>query len=149
MSDLELLAPAAAAAALRQAGAAARGFLGLDPVVQNDALLARELGQLDAQIFHGGAGLLGFAANPAQPRQAYIASTSSDPEPLRAFLAFLVSYRRCTSYLAQVPDGAESTAAFESCGFSRVGTLRAHRFESGAYRDVHVYYHGEEGSCRS
>jgi hypothetical protein len=156
MTDLELLAPAAAAAALREAGAAARGFLGLDPVVQNDALLARELGQLDAQIFrleepifHGGAGLLGFVPNPAQPRQAYVASTSSDPGPLRAFLAFLVSYRRCTSYLAQVPDGAESTAAFESCGFSRVGTLRAHRFESGAYRDVHVYYHGEEGSCRS
>jgi hypothetical protein len=149
MADIRLLEPAAAAEALREAGAAARGFLGLDPVVQNDALLARELGQLDAQVLHGGAGLLGFAPNRAQPRQAYVASTSTDPEPLRALLAFLGSYRRCTSYVAQVPEGAPGTAAFESCGFKHVGTLRAHRFESGAYRDVHVYYSDGEGSCRS
>ena len=146
MSDLRMLEPAAGAAALTGAGAAARGFLGLDPIVQNDALLARELGQLGAHVFHGGDAVLGFALNRAQPRQAYVASTSADPEPLRAFLAFLGSYRRCTSFVAQLPQDAPSTAAFEDCGFRRVGTLRAHRFEAGAYRDVHVYYTGGEGS---
>jgi len=149
MADLRLLEPASAAAALSEAGAAARGFLGLDPVVQNEALLARRLGQRDAQVFHGGTGLLGFAPNPAQPHQAYVACTATDPEPLRAFLAFLGSYRRCTSYVARIPEGAPATAAFESCGFHRVGTLRAHRFESGAYRDVHVYYSDGEPSCLS
>jgi hypothetical protein len=149
MTDLLLLEPAAAATALQATGAPARGFLGLDPVVHNDALLARELGRRDAQVFSSGSVLLGFVLNPAQPRQAYVASTSAEPEPLRAFLTFLGSYRRCTSYVAQVPDGARSTAAFESCGFDRVGTLRAHRFEAGAHRDVHVYYARREGSCRS
>ena len=149
MTDIRMLEPAAAAAALSEAGAAARGFLGLDPVVQNEALLARELGRREAQVLHSGAGLLGFAPNPAQPHQAYVASTSADPEPLRAFLAYLTSYRRCTSYVAQVPEGAPGAAAFESCGFERVGTLRAHRFAAGAYRDVHVYYCEGEGSCRS
>lgn len=149
MTDLRMLEPAAAAAALREAGPAARGFLGLDPVVQNDTLLARELARREVQVLRGGAGLLGFAPNPEQPRQAYVASTSTDPEPLRAFLAFLGSYRRCTSYVAQVPEGAPGAEAFEGCGFARVGTLRAHRFASGAYRDVHVYYREGEEPCRS
>lgn len=149
MTELRLLEPAAAAAALREAGAAARGFLGLDPVVQNDVLLARELGRRDAQVFQGGTGLLGFTPNQVQPRQAYVASTSADPEPLRAFLDFLGSYRRCTSYVAQVPQDAPGASAFEGCGFRRVGTMRAHRFESGAYRDVHVYYCDGEGPCHS
>ena len=144
-----MLEPAAAAAALREAGAAARGFLGLDPVVQNDVLLAREIARRDAQVFQGGTGLLGFAPNQVQPRQAYVASTAADPEPLRAFLDFLGSYRRCTSYVAQVPQGAPGASAFEGCGFRRVGTMRGHRFESGAYRDVHVYYRDGEGPCRS
>jgi hypothetical protein len=149
MSELRLLEPAAAATALQASGPAARGFLGLDPVVHNDALLARELGLLGAQVFEGGSSLLGFAPNPAQPRQAQVASTSADPAALRAFLTFLGSYRRCTSYVAHLPDGAASAAAFEGCGFRRVGTLRAHRFAAGAYRDVHVYYASEEESCRS
>ena len=140
MSDLHLLAPDAAAAALREAGAGARGFLGLDPIVQDDALLARELELLDARVYLRGSAVLGFALNAAQPRQAYVASSSTDPEPLRAFLAFLGSSRRCTSYVAHLPHGAESTAAFEDCGFRHLGTLRAHRFESGAYRNVRVYY---------
>ncbi len=149
MADICLLEPAAAAAALCEAGPGARGFLGLDPVVQNEALLAREIERRDVQVVDGGTGLLGFAPNTAQPRQAYVASTSTDPEPLRAFLEFLTSYRRCTSYVAQVPEGAPGSQAFESCGFQRVGTLRAHRFESGAYRDVHVYYSDGEEACRS
>jgi hypothetical protein len=143
-TDIRRLDPAAAAAHLRAAAEAGRGFLGLDPVTQNDVLLAAELTRMRAQVFQAGDMLLGAVPNPDQPRQAFVAATCADPEPLRVFLGFLDTRQRCGSFVAMVPDGAASAAAFESCGFRRVGVLRDHRYQAGAYQDV-VVYHAESG----
>ncbi|GAA3226351.1 hypothetical protein GCM10020256_36720 [Streptomyces thermocoprophilus] len=75
---LRLLSPAQAAAELSAAGEAARGFLGLDPVTQNAALLGRELAHRDAVVLRYGETLLGCAVNPEQPRQAEVAVTAAD-----------------------------------------------------------------------
>ena len=144
-TDIRRLDPAAAAAGLRAAGRAGRGFLGLDPVTQNDVLLANELTRMQAQVFRAGDMLLGAVPNPDQPRQAFVAATCADPEPLRAFLAFLGTRQRCGSFVAMVPDGAASAAAFERCGFRRVGVLRDHRYQAGAHQDV-VVYHADSAS---
>jgi len=143
-TDIRRLDPAAAAAHLRAAAEAGRGFLGLDPVTQNDALLAAELARMQAQVFRAGDMLLGSVPNPDQPRQAFIAATSADPEPLRILLGFLDTRQRCNSFVAMVPDGAACAAAFASCGFRQVGVLRDHRYQSGAYQDV-IVYHAESG----
>jgi hypothetical protein len=138
----------AAVAQLRAAADGARGFLGLDPVTQNDSLLAAELTSLEAQLFSAGGPLVGFAPNTDQPRQAYVASTSSDPEPLRALLDFLVTYQRCTTFVAMVPDGTAAVAGFESCGFEQTGVLPRHRWQNYDWQDVLVYV-GRVGTCRS
>lgn len=138
MTDIQQLDARAAAAGLRAAKDGARGFLGVDPVTQNDALLAIELTGQDAQVYRVGETLVGFAPNHEQPRQAFVASTSPAAEPVRALLAHLATYQRCTSYVAMVPAGGPSLAAFTGCGFEQVGALRDHRFQSGAYQDVVV-----------
>ncbi len=143
-TDIRRLDPAAAAAHLRAAAEAGRGFLGLDPVTQNDVLLAAELTRMQAQVFRAGDMLLGSVPNPDQPRQAFVAATCADPEPLRILLGFLDTRQRCSSFVAMVPDGAACAAAFESCGFRQVGVLRDHRYQSGAYHDV-IVYHAESG----
>jgi hypothetical protein len=145
--DIRRLDPASAAADLRAAADTGRGFLGLDPVTQNDVLLAAELTRMQAQVFRAGDMLLGAVANPDQPRQAFVAATSADPAPLRAFLSFLGTRQRCTSFVAMVPDGAASVAAFERCGFRRVGALRDHRYQSGGYQDVVIYHASREDTC--
>lgn len=148
-TDLGRLDPASAAAGLRAAGEAGRGFLGLDPVTQNDTLLVNELSRLGAQVFGSERALLGYLTNPDQPRQAVVATTSADPEPLRAFLAFLGTYQRCSSFVAFAPDGAAMAAALAACGFAERGTLRAHRYQSGRYLDVSIYYARLEDVCPS
>jgi hypothetical protein len=148
MTDIQRLDPVVAVAELRASGDCARGFLGLDPVTQNDSLLASELGSLQAQLFSAGETLVGFAPNTDQPRQAYVASTSADPEPLRALLDFLATYQRCTTFVAMVPDGAEAGRGFAACGFERVGTLPRHRWQNYDWQDVLVYV-GRADSCRS
>lgn len=140
------LDPDAAVTELRASAESARGFLGLDPVTQNDALLAAELKSMQAQLFTVGEALVGFAPNADQPRQAYVASTSNDPEPLRALLEFLATYQRCTSFVAMVPDGAEDGLA--ACGFERVGVLPRHRWQNYDWQDVLVYV-GRADACRS
>ncbi|MGH3417276.1 MAG: GNAT family N-acetyltransferase [Actinocrinis sp.] len=147
-TDIRRLDPAAAAAHLRAAADAGRGFLGLDPVIQNDVLLAAELTRMRAQVFQAGEMLLGAVPNPDQPRQAFVAATRADPGPLRALLGFLGSHQRCGSFVAMVPDGAASAAAFESCGFRQAGVLRDHRYQAGAYQDV-VVYHAESAIFES
>jgi hypothetical protein len=148
MTEIQRLEPDLAVAELRAAADSARGFLGLDPVTQNDALLASELKSLEAQLFSAGETLVGFAPNTDQPRQAYVASTSADPEPLRALLEFLSTYQRCTTFVAMVPDGAESAAGFDACGFERVGVLPRHRWQNYGWQDVLVYV-GRADACRS
>ena len=148
MTEIQRLEPDAAVTELRAAADAARGFLGLDPVTQNDALLASELKSLEAQLFSAGETLVGFAPNTDQPRQAYVASTSADPEPLRALLEFLSTYQRCTTFVAMVPDGAESAGGFDACGFERVGVLPRHRWQNYDWQDVLVYV-GRADACRS
>ncbi|GAA3437669.1 hypothetical protein [Kutzneria kofuensis] len=148
MTEIQRLDPDAAVAELRASADSARGFLGLDPVTQNDALLTAELEALEAQLFSAGETLVGFAPNADQPRQAYVASTSADPEPLRALLEFLTTYQRCTTFVAMVPDGAVAAAGFTACGFEQVGVLPRHRWQNYDWQDVLVYV-GRADSCRS
>ena len=145
MADLTLLGTAEAAALLSAAPEVARGFLGLDPVTQNAPLLATELTRAGAQVLRSGDVLLGYAPNPDQPRQGRVATTSADPEPLAALLGFLRTYRRCTSFVAEVPDGSAAVPALEACGFTDTGRLPGHVFHSGGYHDVLVYCATEEG----
>jgi hypothetical protein len=148
MTEILRLDVDAAVAELRASGDSARGFLGLDPVTQNDSLLAAELQALEAQLFSAGEALVGFAPNTDQPRQAYVASTSADPEPLRALLEFLATYQRCTTFVAMVPADAEGGKGFEACGFERAGVLPQHRWQNYDWQDVLVYV-GRADSCRS
>jgi hypothetical protein len=148
MTEILRLDTDTAVAELRASGDSARGFLGLDPVTQNDSLLAAELTGLAAQLFSAGETLVGFAPNTDQPRQAYVASTSADPEPLRALLEFLTTYQRCTTFVAMVPAHAEGGKGFEACGFERVGVLPQHRWQNYDWQDVLVYV-GRADSCRS
>ncbi|MEW2520856.1 GNAT family N-acetyltransferase [Actinacidiphila alni] len=145
MADLSLLGTAEAAARLSTVPQTARGFLGLDPVTQNAALLARELTRTGAQVLSADGVLLGYAPNSVQPRQGWVATTSADPAPLAALLDFLRTYRRCTSYVAEVPEGAPAVAALEACGFTGAGRLPGHVFHSGGYHDVLVYSATQEG----
>lgn len=138
--DIVPLGHAEAAAALREAGAPARGFLGLDPVTQNDALLTRTLERAEARVLRAGETLVGAAPNPLQPRQSQVATTSADAAAVRALVDFLVAYRRTTSCLALVPHGAPAVSAFLGCGFTDRGVLRGHRYASGAYHDVRVLF---------
>ena len=144
MPELQLLDTPAAATGLREAADAARGFLGVDPVTQNDLQLTSELDRLRAQVFRAGDTLVGTVPNDRQPRQAYVASTSADAAALRALLGFLATYHRCTSYVALVPNDSPALAAFVDCGFTERGVLRGHRYRAGAYRDVRVYHAGTE-----
>ncbi|MEV6606192.1 hypothetical protein [Kutzneria sp. NPDC051319] len=148
MTEIQRLDPAVAVAELRASGACARGFLGLDPVTQNDSLLTQELESLQAQLFSAGETLVGFAPNADQPRQAYVASTSADPEPLRALLEFLATYQRCTTFVAMGPDGVEAAQGFAACGFEQVGVLPRHRWQNYDWQDVLVYV-GRADTCRS
>ncbi|MFF9625765.1 hypothetical protein [Streptomyces griseosporeus] len=141
-SELRLLPPAAAAAGLSAAGEAARGFLGLDPVTQNEALLGQELARREAVVFRYGGTVLGCVVNSAQPRQAEVAATTADPAALGALLEFLRTYQRCSSFVTMVPAGRD-TSGYEAHGFRRVGTLREHRFAGGRYHDVHVLARAE------
>jgi hypothetical protein len=149
MSDIRRLDPAEAASALGAEAGRNRGFLGLDPVTQNHALLVRELTRLEAQLFASGADLFGYRINPEQPRQAYLATTATAPEALARFLEFLRNYQRCTSYVSEVSAGSPSVAALTGCGFRPVGTLRDHRFAAGGYHDVTVYFTRGEAACPS
>ncbi|UED82959.1 hypothetical protein [Streptomyces profundus] len=140
MADLVQLNGPDAAEALRAAGEASRGFLGLDPVVQNDALLTRELARLDGRVFRVGDALVGAAPNPAQPRQALVACTHDDEAAVRSLVEFLVTYRRNTSFLALVPEGSPAVAGFLRAGLTDRGVLRDHRYASGSYHDVRVLF---------
>ncbi|WP_353942659.1 hypothetical protein ABII15_14040 [Streptomyces sp. HUAS MG91] len=147
MPELELLPPAAAAAALTAAGEPARGLLGLDPVTQNEALLARELTRREAAVFRYGDTVLGCRVNAEQPRQSEVASTTADPAALGALLDFLHAYKRCVSFVALVPDALD-ISGYTALGFTEVGLLREHRFAAGRYHDVRVL-HGTHGVTAS
>jgi hypothetical protein len=145
MTELRALSPAEAVRGLRRAGAAARGFLGTDPVTQNDALLVRELTRREAQVYAAGGALVGCVPNRAQPRQAYVSSTSAGPEPVRALLGHLTTYQRRTSFVALVAE--DGAAAFLGAGFARTGVLPGHRYAGHAFHDVLVLV--KEEPCRS
>ncbi|HEX6498608.1 MAG TPA: GNAT family protein [Micromonosporaceae bacterium] len=149
MTEMRRLDIAGGVAGLRAAGDQARGFLGTDPVTQNDALLGSELTRIGAQVYGHGDTLLGYLPNVDQPRQAYLASTSSDPDALRLFTAFLGTYQRCTSYVATVPADSVAVGAFDACGFRRIGMLRDHQYRSGRYHDVVMFFATGEDVCRS
>lgn len=149
MSELQSLDASAAAGCLRAAPGGTRGFLGLDPVTQNDALLRKEIDAQGAQLYRSGETILGYLPNTEQPRQGVVASTSGDPSALRALLVFLRSYQRCTSYVGYLPFGAPAEAAFRACGFEQVGTLSGHLFQNGDYLDVGVYFANGDSTCPS
>lgn len=126
----------AAATALRAAGA--RGFLGADPVTQNDALVARTL--TGAQLFtdtQDAAGVAGFRPNPDNPRQADIATTATDPATVVAFTRFLHERHRATSFTATAGPG---DAVLLGSGFTEVARLREHVFRGGRFADVAIYH---------
>ncbi|MCP3760526.1 hypothetical protein [Streptomyces sp. TBY4] len=148
MTDIRPVPLTEAVTALRAAGDACRGFLGVDPVTQNDALLVKELTRTGAQFFRSDGALVGCLTNEDQLRQVYVATTTADPEPLRAFLAFLDTYRRITSYVALLPSGNPTLPAFEKCGFTQVGNLKDHHFQAGRHQDVPVYFASAEVACR-
>ncbi|HEY4023725.1 MAG TPA: hypothetical protein VGM75_33930 [Pseudonocardiaceae bacterium] len=139
MTELRPLAPREGVALLR--GIGARGFLGLDPVTQNDPLLLRELAAMDAHLFaptEGADAVLGYTPNPDNPRQAYVATTSADPALLAELADHLLIYRRCTSMVCLTSDDT-AIAALRGNGFRQAGLLRQHDYREGAYHDVHVY----------
>ncbi|TDV54812.1 hypothetical protein [Actinophytocola oryzae] len=117
----------------RLAATGVRGFLGVDPVTQNDALLAKVLSAREAHLFGWGDAVLGYAPNLDNPRQAEVATTSPDPSILAAFTEFLRCHRRYTSFVC-VGGPPEALR-----GFRHAGRLRAHHFGGGRYHDVDVH----------
>jgi len=140
MPELQQLRPAEAITLLRATPRGGRGFLGLDPVTQNDPLLLRRIADTGMQLFAVGDTVLGYAANPDNPRQAFVATTSEDGAALVALAEHLRVYRRCTSLVCHAAEGEPAVAALLDCGFRSVGLLREHDYRSGAYHDVHVYH---------
>lgn len=110
-----------------------RGFLGVDPVTQNDALLRTVLTAREARLFGWGDAVLAYAPNPDNPRQAEIATTSQDPTVLTAFLEFLRRHGRYTSFVC---FGGPPEALRD---FRHAGRLREHVFRAGRYHDVDVW----------
>lgn len=142
---LTRLRPAEAAERLRDAGA--RGFLGLDPVTQNDALLAGCLTGTGAQVFATGDAVVGFAPNPDNPRQAVIATTSDDPATVTAFAGFLREHGRFTSFVSLATREQPAVRALLGCGFAVVARLRDHVYRRGTYHDVSVFFATGESAC--
>jgi hypothetical protein len=141
MTDLEPLGPEEAAARIGRAGPAARGFLGVDSVVDNDAAIAKALRAGPALAFAWGPdAVLGALTNPDNPRQVLVAGTSRDPESLLSLLDFLAKYKRCTSALARAASEDPLTHALNAAGFTETGRLRGHYYRSGSYLDMLVYY---------
>ncbi|BBA96684.1 hypothetical protein RVR_2098 [Actinacidiphila reveromycinica] len=132
------LAPAEAAVRLRAAGV--RGFLGLDPVTQNDALIGRLLARHRATVYACGDTLLGARPNPDNPRQAEIATTGADPAPVLALAEFLRVYRRHLSLVAVTGTAEPAREALASSGFAETGRLRDHWYRSGDYHDALVHH---------
>ncbi len=147
MTEFTLLDSASAVTALRETGDAARGFLGLDPVTQNDPLLAKHLARMSAQLGQAGGTVVGWAQNADQPRQATLSTTTGDAEAVRAMVKFLATYQRCTTYVAMVPAGADAEKAFTGSGFQEIGVLPEHRYAGGTYHDVRVYFGRTEDTC--
>jgi hypothetical protein len=148
-ATLRVMDSKTAAAALSRGPESARGFLGLDPVTQNEPLLAASLTRMAAEVYAADDALVGFAPVPGQPRQMLVATTSAHPGPLAALLAFLRTYCRASSYLARVPAGHPSATALADCGLIPTGVLHEHWYQSGEYRDVTVYYARAADACRS
>jgi hypothetical protein len=143
--DIEQIAPDLAVSLLRTATGGGRGFLGLDPVTQNDALLVREMTARRAQVFRYGDSVVGYAPNPDAPRQAVVATTSADPDVLVGFVSFLRVYRRFTSFTATTTADQPAAKALRAGGFREVARLRDHVYRAGGYRDLHVYFASPEG----
>ena len=117
----------------RLSGTGTRGFLGLDSVTQNDALLRTVLTAREARLFGWGDAVLGYVPNPDNPRQAEVATTSPDPTVLGAFIEFLRRYGRYDSFVCY---GGPVAAMAD---FRHAGRLREHVFHSGGYHDVDVW----------
>ncbi|HEY8980274.1 MAG TPA: hypothetical protein VIU15_11895 [Streptomyces sp.] len=135
-----VLSASAAAARLRALGAGGRGFLGRDPVTENDSLLARELGRDDTVVLAVGDTLLGARISRLNPRRAEISASAADPKALRALAEFLATYRRCFALTAVVAEGDPSWPALEELGFTRTAVLRDHWYRTGRYVDGHVLH---------
>ncbi len=139
-TTLTLLSPREAAARLRALSSGGRGFLGTDPVVQNDALLAKVLQDCSALVMDWEGTVIGARPSPHNPRQEEVACSSDDPEALTALLDHLRQYRRCASVWAVCSPDAPMLTALEALEFRHTGLLRAHYYRAGEYLDAAVHY---------
>lgn len=120
------------------------GFLGLDPLTQNDQWLMGRLTSMRAAVYVAGRDtIVASAPNFANPRQSQVAVAADDSTALRVLLSFLRSTAYCTSFTATLCASDTGLPALLDCGFREVGTLRNHVFRAGIYRDVGVYYAAE------
>jgi hypothetical protein len=151
---------------LRRARNWGRGFLGVDPVTQNAALMARLLDEASAETYqvaaHGSAvAVAGCVRNPVNRRQALVAiaelpaggPTDGDPrgeaaaappaelaKVIRRFLRYLSTNRDITSFVAYAVAGDGALPGLIDSGFREVGQLREHVYRSGAFHDEHVFF---------
>jgi RimJ/RimL family protein N-acetyltransferase len=141
------LSLAQAAARLRTAPGGGRGFLGLDPVTQNDASLVAGLSARRALVWSFGVVLIGAYPNSRNPRQVRVATTAADPKALRAVVQALRVYRRTTSLVTATVATEPAAEAARACGFADIGVLRRHDYRSGVYHDVYLRYLSLESPC--
>lgn len=115
-----------------------RGFLGLDPVVQNAAWMARRLISNQAAVYTSDGQLLGVAPDPSHSEFAQISMTHGAGSQLPAFLELVEQHHGFSRFITYV-DSDESPADYVDNGFHFCGTLRAHRLRGGERHNVQVY----------
>lgn len=121
------------------------GFLGLDPLTQNDQWLLNRLTSMRATLYDTERGtVVGCAPNPANPRQARVAVAADDSAALTALLALVRATAGYTSFTAVACASDAGLPALLDCGFREVGTLRGHVFRAGVYLDAGVYYAADD-----
>ncbi len=131
--------------AVRRLPGSGLGFLGLDPLTQNDQWLLDRLTGMRATLYGTERGtLVGCAPNPANPRQARVAVAADDSAALTALLDLLRSTAAHTSFTAVACASDAGLPALLDCSFREVGTLRGHVLRAGVYLDAGVYYAADD-----
>ncbi|WEV25901.1 hypothetical protein OYE22_12370 [Streptomyces sp. 71268] len=145
MAELVRLELPDAVRGLRRLPDSGLGFLGLDPLTQHDQWLLNRLTSMRATVYDTERGtLVGYAPNPANPRQARVAVAADDSAALTALLDLIRSTAGYTSFTAVACAPDAGLPALLDCGFREVGTLRGHVLRAGVYLDADVYYAADD-----